>query len=437
MTTFYAISRPLLLALALGLGLALSLAGVSTTHATGPGDLDTSFNGTGIVTMTTTGIWTQDVGYDVVVQPDGKIIVVGLSVGSPYCVILRLESDGQFDPTFGMGGVVTTVVSLDGNTCFGGALQADGKIVVTGDSSWGINHRPALTVIRYNQDGTLDGTFNGTGVVTTAIGIISRGNDVVVQPDGKIVVTGEGNDNDIAVVRYTDDGTLDGGFDGDGIVTTNPGGFWSGSAIALQPNGKIVVAATNISLPDNLFAVVRYNQNGSLDGGFKGGIVTTPVTGSAEGYFDLALQADGKIVGVGGIRYDPYGSDFAVIRYTGDGDLDTSFNGTGIVTTSIGSLGTEAYGVAIQPDGKIIAVGYSGDIALVRYNNNGNLDTTFHSTGIVTTSISNTYDSGEAIVLQPDGKIIVTGYTGDSDIAVVRYLGDELYQTYLPVILKN
>lgn len=441
MTALYALTKPLLLALALGLGLALSLAGVSTTQATGPGDLDTSFNGTGFVTKT---IGIQDVGYGIIVQSDGRIVVVGLT-GGRHCVVLRYESDGHLDPTFGIGGVVTTAVSLDGNTCFGIALQVDGKIVVTGDSSWGISHRPALTVIRYNQDGTLDSTFNGTGVVTTAVGTTSRGNGVVVQPDGKIVVTGESNfDTLITVVRYNDDGTLDGGFGGDGIITTTANGpyNWWGSSISLQPDGKIVVAATMENLSDAHFAVIRYNQDGSLDSSFKGGVVTTSVSGRADSHYALALQTDGKIVGAGQVRYDPSSSDFIIIRYNKNGDLDTSFNGTGIVTTSIGSVGSAgAFGVALESNGKIVAIGSSweenskSNLALVRYNNNGSLDTGFHGTGIVTTSIDSIYNKGEAVTLQPDGKILVTGFIGDMDIAVVRYWNDYFYYHYLPIIL--
>jgi uncharacterized delta-60 repeat protein len=218
------------------------------------------------------------------------------------------------------------------------------------------------------------------------------------------------------LVRYNTNGSLDPTFDGDGIMTTNIGDYSAARAVAIQPDGKIVAAGYG----SNSSALVRYNANGSLDPTFDGdGIVTTSIGGAHA----VAIQQDGKIVTAGESN-----SDFAVARYNTDGSLDPTFDGDGIVTTDIDGHGDLARAVAIQPDGKIVAVGNgnngsNSDFALVRYNTEGSLDPTFDGDGIVATNIDGHDDLARAVAIQPDGKIVAAGSSAGSNnnFASVRY----------------
>ena len=226
-------------------------------------------------------------------------------------------------------------------------------------------------------------------------------------------------------------GDLDLTFGNGGIVNTSGNHrLLFASAMAIQSDGKIVAVGEGAG-SDWDFAVVRYNTNGSLDSSFGGtGIVITPIRNFPDGALSVAIQTDGKIVAAGYSYNRPGSSSFAVVRYNTNGSLDTSFNGTGIVTTYIGNPWGLAYSVAIQTDGKIVAAGQSGngldnDFALVRYNTDGSLDTSFGGTGIVITPVGNSQDRANSVAIQADGKIVAAG-TSYNDItgsgfAVVRY----------------
>ena len=227
-------------------------------------------------------------------------------------------------------------------------------------------------------------------------------------------------------------GDLDNSFSGDGKVTTDVASDDRGNALAIQPDGKIVVAAEYSTGSDYDFALLRYNHNGSLDDGFGDhGKVLTRLSSGGDIVYGIAIQADGKIVAAG---YSDNGSnaDIALVRYNSDGSADTSFGGgDGIVTTSIGTSHYDAaYALAIQPDGKIVAAGISYkdsnyQFAVARYDVNGNLDTSFHADGMVVTSVDSYEDEAFAIAVQPDGKIVVAGYTnagvGHNQFAAARY----------------
>jgi uncharacterized delta-60 repeat protein len=271
--------------------------------------------------------------------------------------------------------------------------------------------------------------------VTTDIGSSTEtGHSVAIQADGKIVVAGTsaiGFAYDFAVVRYNSDGSLDTTFNGTGKVITDIGGTNDqGFSVAIQADGKIVVAGLSAINSLNDFAIVRYNSDGSLDTSFNGtGKVTTPIGSGDDMAFSVALQDDGKIIAAGQSLTGSY-YDFAVVRYNSDGSLDTSFNGTGKVTTAIGSADDHGNCVAIQGDGKIVVagtsfIGSSNDFAVVRYNSDGSLDAAFNGTGKVTTDITG-LDYASSVALQGDGKIVVAGGTSDGsnyDFALVRYLG--------------
>ena len=333
-------------------------------------------------------------------------------------------ADGALDTTFGTGGKVTTAVGVaDQSKAI--AIQSNGKILVVGDNM------ADFEVVRYNTDGSLDTSFDTDGKVTADIGTSTTdtANAVTIQSDGKIIVAGSSggmapNSGNFAVVRYNADGSLDTSFDNDGKVTTDIGTSTadSGSAVAIQSDGKIVVAGTSGSSTD--FAAVRYNTDGSLDTSFDtDGKVTTDIgTSTTDSGSAVAIQSDGKIVAAG-----TSSNDFAVVRYTTTGALDTSFDTDGKVTTDIGTSTTDTGSSAvIQSDGKIVVVGdnYS-DFAIVRYTTTGALDTTFDTDGKVTTDIgTSTSDAGTAVAIQGDSKIVVAGRSGAGgppSFAVARY----------------
>ena len=333
-------------------------------------------------------------------------------------------ADGALDTTFGTGGKVTTAVGVaDQSKAI--AIQSNGKILVVGDNM------ADFEVVRYNTDGSLDTSFDTDGKVTADIGTSTTdtANAVTIQSDGKIIVAGSSggmapNSGNFAVVRYNTDGSLDTSFDTDGKVTTDIGTSTadSGSAVAIQSDGKIVVAGTSGSSTD--FAAVRYNTDGSLDTSFDtDGKVTTDIgTSTTDSGSAVAIQSDGKIVAAG-----TSSNDFAVVRYTTTGALDTSFDTDGKVTTDIGTSTTDTGSSAvIQSDGKIVVVGdnYS-DFAIVRYTTTGALDTTFDTDGKVTTDIgTSTSDAGTAVAIQGDSKIVVAGRSGAGgppSFAVARY----------------
>ncbi|WP_372529816.1 delta-60 repeat domain-containing protein, partial [Aurantimonas coralicida] len=243
----------------------------------------------------------------------------------------------------------------------------------------------------------------GDGIVTTDIaGSHDYGQSGTVQPDGGILGAGytfNGSNNDFALVRYNADGSLDTSFGGgDGIVTTDIAGRTDqGYSVTVQADGGILVAGHSGSD----FALMRYNADGSLDTGFGGGdgIVTTDIGGNTDIGSTVTVQADGGIL-VAGRSYDWTSYDFVLVRYNADGSLDTGFGGgDGIVTTAITSDWDRGYSVTVQGDGGILVAGGNGnDFALVRYNADGSLDTSFGGgDGIVTTDITGNSDSGQSV----------------------------------------
>jgi len=290
---------------------------------------------------------------------------------------------GYLDLPFGNGGIVTTDFGSMADYCFSVAMQSDGKIVAAGHSFNGFDFDVAL--VRYNNDGSLDNSFGSLGMVNTAIA----------------------SDDDY------------------------------GASVAIQSDGKIVVAGSANFGSAGGFALVRYNSNGSLDNNFgSGGIVTTAFGNYGASGNSVTIQSDGKIV-VAGTSNNGSDDDFALARYNSDGNLDTSFGSLGMVTTAIGSDDDYGASVDIQSDGKIVVAGTGngtgnyglGEFAIVRYNSNGSLDNNFGTGGIVTTAIGSFGDYGRSVAIQSDGKIVVAGSKGENygnpgDFALVRYTGN-------------
>jgi uncharacterized delta-60 repeat protein len=395
-----------------------------------PGDLDTTFGTGGTTTLDFNGGFDQ--AKSVVVQPDGKIVVAGVAFNGTNndFALTRYNIDGTLDTSFGSSGKVITPVGSGADQGHSVVVQSDGKIVVAGVAFNGSNNDFALT--RYNVNGTLDTSFGSSGKVITPVGSgADQGYSVVVQSDGKIVVAGvafNGTNDDFALTRYNVNGTLDTSFGSSGKVITPVGsGADQGFSVVVQSDGKIVVAGVAFNGTNDDFALTRYNVNGTLDTSFgSSGKVITPVGSGADQGYSVVVQPDGKIV-VAGVAFNGT-NDFALTRYNIDGTLDTSFGSSGKVITPVGSGADQGYSVVVQPDGKIVVAGvaFNGtndDFALTRYNIDGTLDTSFGSSGKVITPVGSGADQGYGVAVQPDGKIVLAGQSGN-DFAVVRYAGD-------------
>ncbi|HEX9928603.1 MAG TPA: FG-GAP-like repeat-containing protein [Pyrinomonadaceae bacterium] len=322
------------------------------------GSPDTSFDGDGIALTEVNG--NSVAATAVNLQSDGKIVVSGTTVNSTLAysfAVVRFNSNGSIDSSFGTNGIVITNIGDSFNDAKAATLQRDGKIIVAGETTIS-TFNTNLVLVRYHPNGSLDTEFGNAGIVKTNIGNVSGANAIAVQIDGKIIAAGYG-EGDFAIVRYNPNGTLDTTFDFDGIATTL---FGNGlderiNAAALQPDGKIVALGTALNYNGTFTAALaRYNTDGSLDSSFgEGGkLAFTYGVGSAAA-FTLALQPDGKIIG-GGHTSTPSSSHSTVFRLNGDGTFDRSFGDGGIAFNSfLNSL----VGLLVQTDGKIIGVNSS------------------------------------------------------------------------------
>lgn len=323
--------------------------------------------------------------------------------------------------------------------CKSVAAQHDGKIVVAGDAL--VGRADQFAVMRYNSDGSLDKSFNHGGKLTTAVGTgTCRGEGVALQADGKIVVVGSsfnaGGQACFTVLRCRADGSLDTSFGDSGKLTTSVGSSHSAAKnVTVQSDGKIVVAGdVFIDKNNNDFAVVRYNPNGTLDTSFNETGKTTADFGSRDIGRGVAMHNDDRIV-VAGYTANESKEKCALVCFKTNGTLDTSFNGTGKVTTDFGGDGNaEGQNVTVQTDGKIVVVGYATtaqiqQFALARFNADGTLDRSFGVTGRVITAVAINGSNATAVSLQKDGKIVVAGYAVSKsgrgyDFACVRYNTD-------------
>jgi uncharacterized delta-60 repeat protein len=359
----------------------------------------------------TTDLGSSDGAQKIVIQPDGKTIAAGYSNGN--FAITRYNTNGTLDTTFGSGGkVITDFGSYESANSL--ALQSDGRIIVVGSSNGD------FAVARYFSNGVLDATFGSGGKVVTDLGGYETASDVAIQTDGKIVVAGWSN-SDFALARYNADGSLDSGFGTGGKVVTDLGTMQDNAyALALQSDGKIVV--TGWTYPYD-FAIVRYNTNGSLDTSFGTNGKTVVDLGSDVDFAEsVAIQPDGKIL-IGGTFFD--GGGFGIIRLNSNGTLDTNFGANGKVITSFGG-DDSGYSLILLPDGKFLEVGNTStsstgyDFSIARYNSNGSLDTTFDNDGKLSINFNGTSnDFAHSVAVQPDGSIVIAG-TSNGDFAIAR-----------------
>ena len=399
------------------------------------GDLDPSFGAGGIVITTLTS--GEDRAQAAALQPDGKIVAVGgyfpTSNTSDFAVVRYLPS-GLLDPSFGTGGFVHTDIPFSGEAA-SVVIQPDGKIVALGSTYDGVQYD--MVMVRYDTFGALDPTFGSGGIVVSNLGPgAGFAWKLLRQPDGKLITTGEyrptnGSSQDWALARFNDDGTPDTSFGMGGEVFTDLGtGYDPGKSAVLQPDGRIVM------LGGRLFtlALARYETDGTLDATFgTGGILVTPVTGTYPAA--VALQPDGKIVAAGEAST---GGDyfFAVLRANANGTMDSSFGTSGVVNTDVGPANDYAFDVAIAPTGKILVTGqietgafFTSDFGVVRYLSDGTLDAGFGTGGITRTPFGFlSYASPNEMLLQADGRIVLVGSKtsfGPRDFALTRYFGGD------------
>jgi uncharacterized delta-60 repeat protein len=396
----------------------LTLAATTSPAQAAAGDLDPTFGEGGIVRLDRVFVTGS-----VAVQADGRIVGAGVARGASLFEfdwgLVRYTADGTVDSSFGSDGIVTTDFGGDFDLAGDLVLQPDGKIVVTGIEGDDSGADRDFAVARYNTDGSLDTGFAADGTVTTDFGGTDDTAAMLLQPDGKIVVAGQA-DNDLALARYNTDGTLDAGFGNGGKVTDGLDGFQSAGALVRQDDGRLLVAGN----AGAELMLARYSTDGSLDTGFGvGGFVTYDL--GVDAVYDGAAQSDGKIVVVGPMT--PL--DFALVRFHPDGTLDAAFGSGGLVTTDFYGDDDIPSAIELQTDGAILVAGLSAgaqgddsfdeDFALARYQPDGTLDTGFGSDGLVTTDIDGGNEGASAIALQPDGRILLAGAE-----ALVRYLAD-------------
>ncbi len=382
------------------------------------GTLDLSFNGTGFVT---TAVGNGDDNASVLaVQPDGKILVAGdyHSGLSADVAIVRYLDDGSVDASFGQNGVFTYAVNTGYyETVKALLLGADGKITAVG-----YFFSPSFTfdifLLRLHADGTLDNTFGTNGLLTFGIGGGSDlANAAVLQPDGKMVLTGYYDNSgniDMFALRLNYDGTTDGTFgSGTGLVSIPIGTKEDyAQAIALQTDGKIVLAGKAVIGSGTDIAVVRLNADGSLDVTFSAdGKVTLNVNGNDSGNA-VAIQSDGAIV-VAGEAFDGNSYNVAVVRFTTSGNADNTFSGDGKVSTAIGSNYDGGFAVGLHATGKIVVAGtFNGpandDLVVLRYLTNGTLDPSFNGNGMAKFDFGFN-DAAFALHVLPNGRVLLTG----------------------------
>jgi uncharacterized delta-60 repeat protein len=399
----------------------------ATGVASQAGELDPSFDGDGKV-VTHFGGNSADSGNAVVVDDTQRIVVAGTANGN--FAVARYNPDGSPDLSFDGDGQVTTDFGQD-DQAVAIALQPDGRIVVAGTSTATLPPfaEKDFALARYNLNGSLDSSFDGDGKAIVHFALPARAHGVAIDGSLGVVVvgdTGAAGAFDLALARLTPGGLPDPSFDGDGQVVTNLGGDEHGNAVALQADGKIVLAGWSTVAGSADFAVARYTTAGSLDPLFSGdGWVVTnlggPDTGNA-----LAIQTDQRIVVAG----NTVGSDLdmAAVRYTSSGQPDESFGIGGVAIH--GLVGDDAAnGVAIQANDRIVLAGRSGpanasDFAVRRLLTNGDNDPDFGLDGAVVTNFGGN-DFGYGIALQADQRSVVAGESnvgGTRDFAVARYL---------------
>jgi uncharacterized delta-60 repeat protein len=335
------------------------------------GALDTTFDGDGLVTVDFSSAPDRSaIATNVLLQPDGKIVLVGSFSDSPVLryALARLNADGTLDSSFGTGGKVTVPLTNGLIAGSSAALLPDGRILVHGRT--GSLSVPGLALARFNADGTLDATFGTAGQTTVPLPAPFAPQRLLLQPDGRILIAGFTASTgafDFGLVRLLATGAPDPSFDGDGLATSDFGGNEFGSALALLADGRILVGGSR-SVPTRDLAVVRYLANGALDTTFGTGGLATADSGEVEAATELLVQPDGKLMVLASTESSS--GDFLLARFTGAGAHDTTFGTGGFLVTDFGGFDQGRAAAFAGPD-RILAAGSTQsaelDFALARY----------------------------------------------------------------------
>ncbi len=374
-----------------------------SANAQNAGILDTSFGSGGTVA---TQLRIAATLLDMEVQSDRKVVVVG-STFDPMGIttvgmVARFNENGTLDTSFDTDGYINTGFMKEVRSV---KIMSDGKILVAG---YNLTGNGRFSVARLNSNGTFDSSFGGSGIVETSVGFSSSGYSVQILPDNKIIVAGvtqliSGGLKDFAMVKFNSDGSLDTNFGTGGRVASDLFGFDEfANDCVIQPDGKILVAGYyNDPLPNQQVAVIaRFNSDGTVDNTFGTNGKVSRIGGVFASANQIALQSDGKIIIVG--------SGISPVRYNSNGTLDLVFSNPAGNSAS----------VQLQSNGKII---FAGSAAIYRYNQNATLDTTFGNGGIVVTN-----PSGNVLALAPDGKILLGGtrLNNNFEMTISRYFNN-------------
>ena len=356
---------------------------------------------------------------------NGQILALNSDWSSGVITLARFNTNGSLDTSFGVNGQNTVLNNNSDVYASASAivLQSDGKILVTGETI-GVSGEH-LILARFNANGSLDTSFGNQGMVVTDIG--QSGGDIVQQQDGKIIIPFalSYSNSDWGLVRFNSNGSIDTSFGINGIVDI---GFWSNS-VSIQSNGMIVVGGES-TISQGLFTVARYTTNGVIDTSFgTQGKTVVDFGGTSNGADHIYIQSDGKIIAAGNTQTQSV-SEFAIARLNSNGSLDSSFGLSGKVITDFNGDGAVG-DIAVDSAGRIIALGGSnndsgGDFYLARYSASGALDYSFGNQGKVITDFGYVGESPTSITIQSNGKILVSGSAWDagSTIEIARYNSD-------------
>ncbi len=388
------------------------------------GTLDPAFNSAGYVV---TPVNNGDNAQKVLVQPDQKILTVGMSFDATFASqakVLRYMPDGALDTDFGTNGIFSYALDFEANL-YSAVLTSEGKIVLVGSTTDYQTYR--ILLIRLNADGTLDTDFGTGGVVAQAVTEApafgeDKGYDLVLDADGNILVCGTSFGADYTdrpvVVRFTADGALDTGFGTNGVATIPVGEYPSDfKGIAVQPDGKIVVTGTyGNGLQWWVLLLARFEADGSLDNSFgTNGVVKYNYGSVDDEAEDLALLSDGSILVAGFTATQTFNYSALLMKFTPDGTLDITFSGDGIVEEDLDQYDYAAM-VKVQADGRIVMGGTSGegppsvfDMAVWKYTADGERDLSFGNGGLAQPVIPGYSAMIYGMDLQADGNIVIGG----------------------------
>jgi uncharacterized delta-60 repeat protein len=369
-----------------------SFGGTYVARYTASGDLDSSYGAGGVRKFSVAP--GAEFVRSMVVDSSGRALVGGFVAATDGSdetdvFVVRLTASGAIDTTFGGG---DGIVLIDrSNHDRGGALAISGKrILVAGgidtEGSWGL----LWTVFALNSAGDPDNTFSGDGqasVPVAKVGSYDSLRDIAVQTDGKIVLGGS-TGTDFATARMTANGELDPSYDGDGVARVRVKDGGAGYRLLVQPDKRIVLAgyASGTGRPDTDMAVVRWTATGALDGSFgsNGQVLVDGGSQRNDRAFSAALAADSKIVLVGSSE-SATGGDSSVVRLNWDGTPDTSISEDGLMITSTLDTSNEEYDTVVVTAGDAIrAFGYNHDgWTLVGYNGGADYNLSVAKTSVV------------------------------------------------------